>query len=69
MAALKAQFSEMHSSKIQVQEEFNYLKEQYENQLNEINKQVLIILLFSLLNKDYVVYTLIVGSLCSSNAL
>ncbi|XP_073974732.1 osmotic avoidance abnormal protein 3-like isoform X4 [Rhodnius prolixus] len=39
MAALKAQFSEMHSSKIQVQEEFNYLKEQYENQLNEINKQ------------------------------
>ncbi|KAK9500934.1 hypothetical protein O3M35_002096 [Rhynocoris fuscipes] len=38
MAALKAQYAEMHTSKIQVQEEFNHLKQQYENQLNEINK-------------------------------
>ncbi|XP_066903859.1 osmotic avoidance abnormal protein 3 isoform X2 [Halyomorpha halys] len=39
LAALRSQFAEMHMSKIQVQAEFETLKNQYENQIQQINNK------------------------------
>ena len=47
LAALRSQFAEMHMSKIQVQSEFETLKNQYENQIKKIDSKVNYIYLFS----------------------